>query len=69
MTEPASQSTAAPRTEVRGITSSDSSRRYHVWFSPKRRTHALQGDIQSCVWSRGLQSAGQQSSHEKDSDD
>lgn len=50
MTERASQSTAAPRTEVRGITSSDSSRLCHVWFSPKRRTHALQGDIQPCVF-------------------
>ncbi|MGH2406185.1 MAG: IS200/IS605 family transposase [bacterium] len=30
-----------PRTEVRGLPS----RIYHVWFSPKRRKKALQGDI------------------------
>ena len=50
MPERAPKSTAAPRTEVRGITSSDRSRLFHVWFSPKRRSHALQGDIQSCVF-------------------
>jgi putative transposase len=40
---------SAPRTEVRGMACGDASRLYHVRFSPKRRTHALQGDIRSCL--------------------
>jgi REP element-mobilizing transposase RayT len=49
MTErPSSVST--PRTEVRGMARGDAPRLYHIWFSPKRRTHALQGDIRSSVF-------------------
>ncbi len=46
MTERPSQRVGAPRTEVRGMDlRSPASGIYHVWFSPKRRAHALQGDI------------------------
>ena len=49
MTErPSSVST--PRTEVRGMARRDTPRLYHIWFSPIRRTHALQGDIRSSVF-------------------
>ncbi len=50
MTELPSQDAGAPRTEVRGMKSGDASRLYHIWFSPKRRIPALQGDIQSRVF-------------------
>ena len=50
MTEQTAHNTAAPRTEVRGMDlPKRASRLYHVWFSPKRRAHALQGDVLSCV--------------------
>jgi putative transposase len=42
-------SVMAPRTEVRGMDRRDAPRLYHVWFSPKRRIHALEGDIRSCI--------------------
>jgi putative transposase len=49
MTEQAS-SGSAPRTEVRGMACRDAPRLYHVWFSPRRRIHALQGDIRCCLF-------------------
>ncbi len=50
MTERPSQRPGAPRSEVRGMAlRGAASRLYHVWFSPKRRKHALQGEIRSHV--------------------
>ena len=54
MTETVSGSPAesVPRTEVRGM-NSDAQRpcTFHVWFSPKRRAPALEGEIRSLVYS------------------
>ena len=39
-----------PRTEVRGMAlRGAASHLYHVWFSPKRRRHALQSDVSYCA--------------------